>query len=122
MIYSNDAQVSIHQKLCNIRNNESLLLRPDQFEMNHSLMMQFTGKFKFTACIGSYQYIDFQSSSVLATLILNNIEQNSLFTGKPHNHWISQLKLHLFLSNQNNLNVSGCIDSAIDTHSYQELL
>lgn len=85
MIYSNDAQVSIHQKLCNIRNNESLLLRPDQFEMNHSLMMQFTGKFKFTACIGSYQYIDFQSSSVLATLILNNIEQNSLFTGKPHN-------------------------------------
>lgn len=109
MIYSNDAQVSIHQKLCNIRNNESLLLRPDQFEMNHSLMMQFTGKFKFTACIGSYQYIDFQSSSVLATLILNNIEQNSLFIGKSLNLTTKSVfaSLHLFLSNQNNLNVSG---------------
>lgn len=80
-------QLHYNQKLCNIRfwYNKSLILKSDQFEMNQSLMMQFNGKFKFTACIGSYQYIDFQSSSVLATLILNNIEQNFLFTGKPHN-------------------------------------
>lgn len=54
--------------------------------MNHSLMMQFNGNFEFTACKGSYQYIDFQSSSLLATLIINNIEQNSLFIDKLHNH------------------------------------
>lgn len=81
-------QFQYNQTLCNIRHwyNKSLILKPDQFEMNHSLIMQFNGKFKFTACVGSYQYIDFQSSSVLATLILNNIEQNSLLIGKPHNH------------------------------------
>lgn len=80
-------QLQYNQTLCNIRHwyNKSLIWKPDQFEMNHSLIMQFNGKFKFTACVGSYQYIDFQSSSVLATLILNNIEQNFLFTGKPHN-------------------------------------
>lgn len=80
-------QLQYNQTLCNIRHwyNKSLIWKPDQFEMNHSLIMQFNGKFKFTACIGSDQYIDFQSSSVLATLILNNIEQNSLFIGKSLN-------------------------------------